>query len=151
MRASRQSANLGIVVEVVGGLYEGSSLASIPSCNESSLELLIGARVADVFLLRGRAADDSFILRRPSQQLPGDRAACDLGSHHDRADSPHNQKQDKRHRHDKFHTRRGPDACTATSPSQCKAVKTADCFLVQNRGSPDMRHFLLPCYPWTTG
>ena len=69
---SRQSANLGIVVEVVGGLYEGSSLASIPSCNESSLRLLIGARVDDVFLLRGRAADGSFI-RRPSQQLPGDR------------------------------------------------------------------------------
>lgn len=67
---SRQSANLGTIVEVVGGLYEGSSLASIPSCNESSLGLLIGARAVDVFLLRGRAADASFI-RRPSQHCQG--------------------------------------------------------------------------------
>ena len=67
---SRQSANLGVVVEVVGGLYEGSSLVSIPSCDEFSLKLLIGARVADVLLLRERAADGGFI-RRPSQHRQG--------------------------------------------------------------------------------
>lgn len=49
------------VEEVVRGLYEGSSLASIPSCNEFRLKLWIGYRVADVLLLRERAADDRFI------------------------------------------------------------------------------------------
>lgn len=84
-------------------------------------------------------------------QVSTARGSSDLGSHHDRADSPHNQKQDKRHRHDKFHTRRGPDACTAASPSQCKVVKRVDCFLVQNRGSPDVRHFFSHVTPGPSG